>query len=408
MTADTETWRGNFEHVELEPPREAPRKGYINGRASAGGEEATPATPLAYKMLDELKLNTAPFWLIDGYLCRSPMMMIYGPAGSGKTYLGVSITFGLLLAKWFGRAAEPGSVLIFAFERHDDSADRLAALRDRHELMGKGLPLALVDMTGRCLDDEAEAGIIATAKDLAAKTGKPTRIILIDTLVAAIGGRDNGPELLGQLRAAGERIAAATGAIVCWVHHEGKTTNNGPTGHLDLANSCSTWWRVEEREDGSRIVHVDKANRGPAHVPLFAFKLVPFLAGRDDADNEIWLCDVAEVALDGALASPARQLFGKPRNDKPAAGQGSLQKLLVTELRKLTRRHPDGVAKDLLKSEFVLMVAERNKAKGGPPLTAQALTRKFNQTLGSMLKPAVGDPLVEENEDGTLAPGEGL
>ena len=99
------------------------------GKAKAKGEGQTDTLPLPFKMLDELKLSTAPFWLIEGYLVRSPMMMIYGPAGSGKTYLGVSVAIGMLLAQWFGRAAEPGAVLICAFERHDDfrgSVGRLA------------------------------------------------------------------------------------------------------------------------------------------------------------------------------------------------------------------------------------------------------------------------------------------
>ena len=108
------------------------------GKGRANGEAKAEAKPLPFKMLDELKLSTAPFWLIEGYLVRSPMMMIYGPAGSGKTYLGVSVAIGMLLAQWFGRAAEPGAVLICAFERHDDSEDRLAALRDRHGMTGKG------------------------------------------------------------------------------------------------------------------------------------------------------------------------------------------------------------------------------------------------------------------------------
>ena len=79
---------------------------------------------------------------------------------------------------------------------------------------------------------------------------------------------------------------------------------------------------------------------------------------------------------------------------------------MVTELRKLESRHPDGVDRHLLKSAFVLKVADLHKAKAGPALTAKALTRKFNQTLHSMLQPATGDPPIEQNEDGTLAFGE--
>ena len=219
-------------------------------------------------------------------------------------------------------------------------------------------------MTGQCLDAEAEARIIATAKAIVEKSAQPMRAILIDTVAAACGGREQTPGLQGELRDAGNRIAAATGAIVCWIQHEGKTSHNGPIGYLDLANSCSTWWRVEEREDGSRVVHVDKANRGPVHVPLFAFRLMQFTAGQDDNGKDIVLCDLEEVALDGALASAPRQPFGKPQNEnKRAAGQGSLQKLMVTELRKLESRHPDGVDKASAEIGF--------RAEGGRPAQGQ-------------------------------------
>ena len=385
-----------------EPLGDDAGKGYTNG-ASKGDD----AKPLPFKMLDDLKLSTAPFWLIDGYLVRSPMMMIYGPAGCGKTYLGVSVAIGMLLSQWFGRAAELGAVLICAFERHDDSEDRLAALRDRHAMTGKGLPLALVDMTGQCLDAEAEARIIATAKALTAQAAQPVRAILIDTVAAACGGREQTPGLQGELRDAGNRIAAATGALVCWIQHEGKTSHNGPIGYLDLANSCSTWWRVEEREDGSRVIHVDKANRGPVHVPLFAFRLVPFTAGQDDNGKDIVLCDVEEVALDGALASEPRQRFGKPKSDKPAAGQGPLQKLLMAELHKLARKHPDGVSRDLLKSHFVLKLAEQRAAKGAESLKPKLLTQRFLQTLETLIRPVGGDPAIYVDDADLLLPADG-
>ena len=391
----------HFEEIPIEPPPPGKAKTKVNGEAK------DKAKSLPFKMLDELKLSTAPFWLIDGYLVRAPMMMIYGPAGSGKTYLGVSVAIGMLLSQWFGRAAEPGAVLICAFERHDDSEDRLAALRDRHGMAGKSLPLALVDMVGQVPGRRRRGQIIATAKAVAEKSARPMRAILIDTTAAACGGREQTPGLQGELRDAGNRIAAATGALVCWIQHEGKTSHNGPIGYLDLANSCSTWWRVEEREDGSRVVHVDKANRGPVHVPLFAFRLVPFVAGEDDKGSDIVLCDVEEVALEGALASEPRQPFGRPRSDKPAAGQGSLQKVMLAELRKLARRHSDRVDRGQLKSAFILAAAAQRAAKGAPVLSAQALTRKFNQTLKSLLSPAAGDPMIEENDDGTLALAEG-
>ena len=98
-----------------------------------------------------------------------------------------------------------------------------------------------------------------------------------------------------------------------WIHHEGKGDPMGPRGHLVLPDACTVWWHVEEHEDGSRIVHVAKANRGPDHVPLFAFKLVPFDAGTDRRGKTIQLCEVQLSDLDG------RTRLARPRPLRAAA-----------------------------------------------------------------------------------------
>ena len=395
------TWQAppGFEEDPEPPPGQGTGKGRANGQAK--GE----AKPLPFKMLDELKLSTAPFWLIDGYLVRSPMMMIYGPAGSGKTYLGVSVAIGMLLAQWFGRATEPGSVLICSFERHDDSEDRLAALRDRHGMTGKRLPLALVDMTGQCLDAEAESRIIVTAKAIVEKSAQPMRAILIDTVAAACGGREQTPGLQGELRDAGNRIAAATGAIVCWIQHEGKTSHNGPIGYLDLANSCSTWWRVEEREDGSRVVHVDKANRGPVHVPLFAFRLDTVHGGAGRPRQR-------HCAVRRRGSRPRR----RPGQCAPAAvRQAPEREQASSRARLAAKAHGDGAAEAGIPSPgwrrqasaqigFRAEGGSAASAKGGPALSAASSHPKVqsNPPFHASARPPA-TLLIEENDDGTLA-----
>ena len=208
-----------------------------------------------------------------------------------------------------------------AFERPDDAEDRLAALRDRLEL-GK-LPIGLLRLPGFQLNDTIAGHLIAQAKALAEAYGLPVRGIIIDTVSAALAGAREDDEGLGQLRTAGERIAADTGATVFWLHHEGKADHNGPRGHLVLAEACMVWWRVEEREDGSRVVHVDKANRGPTYAPLFAFRLVPFVAGEDQRGRDIQLCELQLVDLEGSLASKAKARFGRPGQRHAAAASCS-------------------------------------------------------------------------------------
>jgi hypothetical protein len=349
-------------------------------REKPNGHAAGEGLP-AFVMLDGLALDTDVFWLVDDVLPRGTMVMVYGRGGCGKTYLLASTAIGIASGRWFGHEAEKGAVLYCAFERPEDTEDRFAALRDRFKL--SGLPLALIKLPGRRLDEAATAEIIATAKQLSAATNLPVRGVMIDTVAAALGGGREDDEGLGQLRAAGERIHAETGGMVFWAHHEGKADNNGPRGHTTLSDACLVWWRVEERENGARVVHVDKANRGPVHVPLFAFNLVPFQAGLDIRGRAIELCEVQLGDLEQALASRVRE---RGCSKRPELGIGANQKLLLNELRRLFRRHPEGVAEPVLKSAFVLAFNRQRAAKGAPPLNPQQNASKFAHTARGVME----------------------
>jgi hypothetical protein len=218
---------------------------------------------------------------------------------------------------------------------------------------------------------------------------------MIDTVAAALGGNREDDEGLGRLRLCGERIHAETGAMVFWAHHEGKAENMGPRGHTTLSDACLVWWQVEEREDGSRVVHVGKANRGPVHVPLFAFKLVPFSAGKDKRGKSIDLCEVQVTDLEQALLARVRD---RGPCKSPEARMGNVQKLFLSELRRLAKRHPTGVDEANLKSGFILALNQQRAAKGEPPLNSREYASKFSHTSRGILERT--PPPAKRRDDG--------
>lgn len=360
-------------------------------------QAATPLNGSALVMLTQCALDLAAFYLVDGVLPRCTMAMVYGYGGCGKTYLWTSLAIGIGSGRWFTHETEAGAVLYVAFERPRDAEDRLAALRD--ELGCGDLPIGLLKLGGKRFDDLTAATILQAARELAERTGLPVRAIVVDTVSAALGGSKEDDEGLGTLRRHGERLHAETGAIVVWAHHEGKTEGRGPRGALQLADACSVWWRVEEREDGARVVHVEKANRGPCHQALLAFRLVPFTAGRDDNGRSIDLCKLELVALDDAMASPVRKRFdGKSRNDEPGPRLGKRQKLMMTLLHRLADRHPDGVDRAMLRSHFIQAIAADRTLAGQGSMTAKRAGAAFRQTFIKL----TSDGLIETVDDGDL------
>jgi AAA domain len=348
-------------------------------------------------MLADCQLDTTLFWAIDDVLPRCNMMVVYARGGSGKTYLMTSVSIGIASGRWFRYSAERGAVLICAFERPQDAEDRLAALRER--LSCHEAPVGLLQLAGKRLDPAVADLIIQRAKELATLTSLPVRAVVIDTISGALGGAKEDDEGLGRLRSIGERIHAETGAMVIWIHHEGKGDNMGPRGHLTLADGCAVWWHVEEHEDGSRIVYVVKANRGPSYTALFAFKLIPFHAGKDNRNKSIQLCEVQEIEISEARASPVRKNFGQASGaEKTDDKLGKNQKLLHRLFRRLLDKQPRGVDRQMLQSHFIEKIAAERKAAGKEQLSPEAAKSMFRQTL-SRLK-----AYITEGPDDLLIP----
>ena len=359
--------------------------------------EQDPLNGNALVMLDQCRLDTEAFWQIDDVLPRCSQAMIYGHNSGGKTYLAASLSIGFASGQWFRHQAEAGAVLYCAFERPQDAEDRLAALRD--ELNTGPLPIGLMKLGGRKLDDQTAALILSAARTLSKKYSLPVRAIMIDTTSNALGGVKEDDEGYGRLKAIGERMHAETGAMVIWVHHEGKTEGRGPRGSLQLADTCTVWWRVEEREDGSRVVHVEKANRGPTWQALFAFNLVPFTAGTDTKGKPIDLCKVEMVSVENALASPVRKRYdtngtGKNAN-RPGDKLGKNQKLLLSCLWRLYKRHPDGVERDILRSKFLVELNEERMGEGKESMKPDTAAGLFRRVLGNLIDAGLA---VEDND----------
>jgi RecA-family ATPase len=70
--------------------------------------------------------------------------------------------------------------------------------------------------------------VIELVLHVAAQTGHPVALVIVDTLSRAMaGGNENSPEDMTAIVGNCDRIRAATGAHVCIVHHSGKDEARG-------------------------------------------------------------------------------------------------------------------------------------------------------------------------------------
>jgi len=115
----------------------------------------------------------------------------------------------------------------------DFTPDEARRAMDRYRVIdavGAGLQLIRIENGVAKISGDVDRLIAAC---LAAAEGQPIVDIVIDTLSRVNGGEENSNSVMAQAEAAGSRLAQATGAAVCFLHHTGKAAaREGITDHL--------------------------------------------------------------------------------------------------------------------------------------------------------------------------------
>jgi RecA/RadA recombinase len=240
-----------------------------------------------YKLLsvaDVAALPTLP-WLIKGLLPRHGLAALYGPSGSGKSFLALELA-GCVVAgrKWFGMTTKQAPVVYVMLEGEGAIRNRVAALEVAHgSLPRAGFSLVVQPFTLTTAQDVA---------DLAAVLPRGA-VVFIDTLNRAAPTADeNSSKEMGQIIEGAKALQAYIGGLVVLVHHTGKDTTKGLRGHSSLHAALDAAIEVERDAKGTRTWSVAKAKDGEDGKRV-AFKLVQHALGRDADGDEISSCSVA-------------------------------------------------------------------------------------------------------------------
>jgi hypothetical protein len=194
-------------------------------------------------------------YLIQGFMRRGELMVIYGRPGSGKTF--VALDLGVCVAQgrdWNGRKVKPLSVVYIAAESPLGVRYRLKALSDRYGGTDK---FFLVGTSVNMFDPRVDLGpLIAEIT----KLGMDVGMIVVDTLARTmIGGNENSTEDMSRLIANGDILRDKFNASVVWVHHTGKNEAAGARGssalvaatdtELEIAGMTLRSTKMRDRED---------------------------------------------------------------------------------------------------------------------------------------------------------------
>ncbi|MEQ8735660.1 MAG: helicase RepA family protein [Rhodospirillaceae bacterium] len=195
------------------------------------------------KVLSEAQLDALPDpeWYIDGILPQRSLVVLYGPPGSGKTFVALSMALAVASnSPWIGRVTSSAPVLFIAAEGAFGMKYRSRAFK-QHYGINQPLNIHYIPEPVNLLDPKQ----VEAARALIAKNHQNTGLIIIDTVARCfVGGDENSAKDMGLAVSSMDILRGATGATVLAIHHTTKNTgtergSSALRGAADAMISCS-------------------------------------------------------------------------------------------------------------------------------------------------------------------------
>lgn len=281
--------------------------------------------------LDELFAQPAPGWLIRNVLIKTGLALIYGPPGSGKSFLALDLCGCILRGiPWYGHRVSRGNVIYIAGEGH--LRNRLRAYLLQHGLQPSDLVGLRIVNAGLNLRNP-KADLLPLLRELqeAAIAMGGVSLVVIDTLNSVMGaGDENESSDMGAMIEAARKIGAATGSTVMYVHHSGKDEERGARGHSSLKGALDTEICVT-RTDDRRSLKLTKVKEGEDGIELaFSLQTIDLGPSTDpeaSPDERETSCAVIQITDQPSTDQPKRPK-GRPTNGSTLLALDALRAVL--------------------------------------------------------------------------------
>lgn len=217
----------------FDPPRQPEQiEHYLATCPAAPGEQSPTFAP---KSLSDLLAMPPKCWLVEQVIGAGDVAMIYGPPGSGKSFVVIDLIFAACLGnRWAMRFGvdRPLAVAYCAGEGVSGLPQRFAAAAQHFGV--EALPgFTFFDMAPQLFTAEREADSAAAdgigrfvsewQERQAAGQAGALDLLIVDTLHSATAGADeNSAQDMGRVLKAVKTAARALGCAVLLVHHSNK------------------------------------------------------------------------------------------------------------------------------------------------------------------------------------------
>ncbi|EFE6425534.1 AAA family ATPase [Escherichia coli] len=193
-------------------------------------------------------------YVVKGIIPASSLCSIYGASGSYKSFLAGSWACHVSTGRhWGGRRVAHGAVLYVVGEGGIGVPRRVRAWEVVHGEQVKNLYLVNRPIFPAAPLDVDE--MVIAARQVERETGKPVRMIILDTLARCFGGNDeNDSRDMGAFIRGCDELKRRTGATVLVVHHSGKDETKGARGSSAFRASLDAEYRIRREDAGSEAL----------------------------------------------------------------------------------------------------------------------------------------------------------
>jgi hypothetical protein len=284
--------------------------------------------------------------LVKGVFTQGQPAMLHGRSQSAKSFLLADLSKAIAIDQpFFGRPVTPGCVLYVPFEGEGTFGTRMHAIADgmapdeyelydqRFAMMQDSQPFLLGDKGMRAANE-----VIVNAGALEDRSGEPVRLIVLDTMFAALPGCSvNDDSVMTHALNLANQIAKATGAVPLFAHHPGHTNQHRMIGSSSAIGGFNTILRVQVnatrdtiaiRSDEPRSLILDKWKDGNCDVVLGTFNLRVVPIGVDDQDGlPVTSCTINVIELGSSGDASAKRSQRPKLNSKESRCRDNLTRL---------------------------------------------------------------------------------
>ena len=265
-------------------------------------------------------------WIVKGVLPLDGLAVLYGPSGSGKSFLVLDLLACVVDGReWFSRRVRPVPVTYCALEGEAGLAQRMQAYQMRHGTAAGSLLRFMTCPFDLLTGDDVEG--LAKAIGSAGVGGG---VVVLDTLNRAAPGTDeNSSQDMGHIIAACKRLQGLVGGLVLLVHHTGKDATKGLRGHSSLYAALDAAVEVTRSEDRRE------------------WKVAKSKDGRD-GDAEPFLLEQVTLGedADGEPVTSCVVVRGEPQQGERVPKMTVTERLALNALRKLEQSKGDAPPED--------------------------------------------------------------